>query len=116
MKTALDDWTVEEQVSFFRTGGLHAVLPLEERLEKPWDGDWYEGDSDSYRDDLYDGMSQPSNPANLQAWAVEWLEELAREGYRGRFYFYDHKSGKILNFPVKQGTSSGAMPKPLRVD
>ena len=81
-------------------------MPLEERQEKPWEQDPYHDDSDWYRDDLYDGMFESANPADLKSLAVEWLEELAREGYRGRVAFYDYKSGRHFNFSAKQKTIS----------
>lgn len=111
----LSDLSNEEKEKFFRTGGMQAIFPLEERQEKPWDGDPYHGDSDWYRDDLYAGIHTSGDPEHLTGLAVEWLEELAREGYQGVTvsYFGD---GVLVALPAKQKTSSKAIPEPLRMN
>lgn len=106
--------TNEEQDTFFRTGGMQAVLPLEERQEKPWDGEPYQGDAEWYKDDLHDGILISGDFEDLPSLAVEWLEELAREGYRGKVLCY-YGNGIALEAPAKQKAASGPMPQPLRM-
>jgi hypothetical protein len=108
----LSGLTSEEEETFFRTGGLQSILPLEVRAEKPWDGDPYNGDSEWYRDDLHDGVYTSGDPDELPGLATEWLEELTRVGYWGIVYRYYGDESMIL--PAKQKTSSEAIPQPLR--
>src|SRR5215211_4083013 len=42
----LSELTNEEKETFLFTGGLQSILPLEERTQKPWDEEPYEGDSE----------------------------------------------------------------------
>lgn len=110
----LSNFSSEEKETFFRTGGMQALFPLEECEEKPWDGDPYQGDLEWYRDDLYDGVGISGNPDDLPGLAVEWLEELAREGYRGKVFAFDHDD-RTWRFPARQKTTSMAVPESLRV-
>ena len=103
----------EEQDTFFRTGGLRSVLPLEEIPEKPWDGDPYHGNAEEYREDLHDGIYTSGDPEDLPHLAVEWLEELARTGYRGRSFAYGN--GVVLQLPARRKTTSEAVPQLLRL-
>jgi hypothetical protein len=111
--------TCEEQETFFRTGGLQSVPPLEEREEQPWDAEPYNGDSNWYRNNLHDGMFTASEPEYLPSLAKEWLEELTRVGYRGvTFLEYTLPTfdGEFcLKLPARQKTSSDSesIPRPL---
>jgi hypothetical protein len=108
----LSGLTSEEEETFFRTGGLQAILPLEERAEKPWDVDPYNGDSEWYREDLHDGIYTSGDPDELPGLAADWLEELARVGYWGIVYRLSNDG--YLALPAKQRTSSEVIPQPLR--
>jgi hypothetical protein len=110
----LSGLTNEEEETFFRTGGLLSVLPLEERTAKPWDHDPYDGDSEWYRNDLHDGLYVSGDPQDLRGLAVEWLEELTRVGYQG-IILYHYPDGVSARLPAKQKTSSEAIPQPLRM-
>jgi len=104
----------EEEEMFFRTGGLQSILPLEERAERPWDEDPYNGDAQWYRDDLHDGIFTSGDPEYLPSLASEWLEELARVGYEGVVLSH-HGGGLVSMLPARQRTSSQAIPQPLRL-
>lgn len=109
--------TSEEQETFFRTGGLQSVLPLEEREEQPWDADPYNGDSEWYRGLLHDGMFTAGEPGYLPSLAKEWLEELTRVGYRGVTLLVsnprNYAGAVCLKVPARQETSLEGIPRPL---
>src|SRR5215213_2628804 len=110
----LSGLTDEEEETFFRNGGLQSVLPLEERTAKPWDHDPYDGDSEWYRNDLHDGIYVSGVPEDLRGLAVEWLEEIARMGYRGKVTCH-YGGGVLVELPARQKTTSEAVPQPLRL-
>lgn len=73
--------------------------------ERPWDRYPYEGDEESYREDLYNGVA--SDTTDLRRFAKEWLEELARAGYLGM----EGSTG----LPSKQRLDGSAVPRPASI-
>jgi hypothetical protein len=67
---------------FLRIGVMHAVRPLLPAVRQPWDESPFLGSIYAYREELYGGIAY-TYADELSAFAKEWLEELARVGYRG---------------------------------
>lgn len=86
----------EELEEFFASGWTDIALPPSGPSENPWDWPPWEGDIESYRQDLYAGMAFCST--DLRSFAREWLDELRRVGYYGM--------EESLGLPLKQQADS----------
>ncbi|MDX5895285.1 hypothetical protein [Rubrobacter radiotolerans] len=97
--------TNEEVEEFFRAGWAREILPRSESISRrPWDYPPWNGDMESYREDLYAGIA--FGLPDFRAFAQEWLEELARVGYYGM--------EESLGLPLKQQAEDfSSPPKPL---
>jgi hypothetical protein len=82
----------EEKDAFLKMAGTDAMRSLVPPRKQPWDQSPFLGSMDAYREELYGGMAYCYKD-ELQDFAGEWLEELARVGYRG-----------MVAVPYKDGT------------
>ncbi len=85
--------------------GLGAFMPPKEQV---WDESPYDGNMASYREDLYGGMAFAFQ-GKLREFAQEWLEELARVGFRGVGGVW-HETDKMVRVVEKQAESDSGVP------
>ena len=97
--------TDEDIERFFRVAWARiVVLPSAPPDPKPWDHAPWNGSLESYREDLYAGMT--FGLPDVRALAREWLEELLRVGYYGM--------EESLGLPLKQRSGEySSPPRPL---
>jgi hypothetical protein len=101
---------------FLRIGVMHAVRPLLPAVRQPWDESPFLGSIYAYREELYGGIAY-TYADELPAFAKEWLEELARVGYRGMITVGDEDDAHRL--PTKEQAdrfTETAVSRPLGVD
>src|SRR5215204_6195720 len=77
-----DELSDEQKDAFLRMAGIDAMRTLTPPSRQPWDEAPFFGSVDAYREVLYGGMASYYDD-ELQDFTGEWLEELARVGYRG---------------------------------
>lgn len=87
---------------FFAVRWAHLTAPPASP-EKPWDYGPYNGNEESYREELYNGMAFAMT--DLRGFSKEWLEELARVGYRG-------VGREPSGLPLKQRKDDSAISEP----
>jgi hypothetical protein len=93
LSALLTETSGEDLEEFFRSGWARMALPPRESLvRRPCDLSPWDGDLESYREDLYAGMA--FGMPDMRAFAREWLEELLRVGYYGM--------EESLGLPLKQ--------------
>ena len=106
----------EHRHMFLKIGVMHAVWPLLPAVRQPWDASPFDGSVSSYREELYGGMAYTYED-ELPGFAKEWLDELARVGYRGMITVGDEDDAHRL--PTKEQAdriSDSAVSRLLGVD
>jgi hypothetical protein len=86
----------EACLSVFAMQAARSLLPTK---NQPWDESPFNGSMDACREELYNGMAYAYRD-ELRDFAQEWLEELARVGYRG-MTTVSYDDGAV-RFPAKQ--------------
>jgi hypothetical protein len=85
--------------AFLSILGMQAARSLLPPKYQPWDESPFNGSMYAYREELYTGMAYTYED-ELRDFAQEWLEELARVGYRGMTTVL-YGDGAV-RFPAKQ--------------
>jgi hypothetical protein len=95
----LSDEPEDYREAFLSFVGMQAARSLLPPKNQPWDESPFSGSVDAYREELYSGMAYTYED-ELRGFAQEWLEELARVGYRGMItVLYDDGAVRV---PAKQ--------------
>jgi hypothetical protein len=97
-------------------GGLSAIRSFVPREVEPWDRSLFDGSLDAYLEELYSGMAY-TYADELPEFAGEWLEELARVGYRGMATV--RRKGGVRRLPNKEQADpliNSTVSRPLGLD
>jgi hypothetical protein len=97
-------------------GGLSAIRSFVPREVEPWDRSPFDGSLDAYLEELYSGMAY-TYADELPEFAGEWLEELARVGYRGMATV--RRKGGVRRLPNKEQADpliNSTVSRPLGLD
>ena len=99
-----------------KMGTMLAMRSLLPPTRQPWDESPFDGSMDAYREELYGGMAY-TYADELPEFANEWLEELARVGYRGMASVgYEDEAQRLPTKEQADRIMDSTVSRPLGVD